>query len=67
MPGLCKLALAGCASLGNGAVGSLAAITSLEHLNLEWCSVSSKGAPLAPVHAACASRPAILYMLITFI
>lgn len=49
MQGLKKLGLAGCASAGNGAVGSLGAITSLEELNLEWCSVGSKGALPATV------------------
>lgn len=37
------LGLAGCSGISNGAVGSVSALTSLEELNLEWCTVSVKG------------------------
>ena len=43
LAGLQRLALAGCSGVGNGAVGALAKITSLQHLDLHWCSFGDKG------------------------
>ena len=45
LPKLARLGLAGCSGIGNGALGSVAALPSLEELNLEWCTVGDKGAP----------------------
>lgn len=43
MKNLKRLGLAGCSGISNGAVGSVSPLTSLEELNLEWCSVGVKG------------------------
>ena len=43
LAGLQRLTLAGCGGVGNGAVGALAQITSLRHLDLHWCSFGDKG------------------------
>lgn len=43
LTGLQRLTLAGCGGVGNGAVGALAKITSLQHLDLHWCSFGDKG------------------------
>ena len=44
LAGLQRLTLAGCSGVGNGAVGALAKITSLQQLDLRWCSFGDKGA-----------------------
>lgn len=48
LPNLVRLGLAGCGGVGNGALGSVAALPALQELNLEWCSVGDKGA--SPLH-----------------
>ena len=47
LTGLQRLTMAGCGGIGNGAVGALGGITSLQHLDLHWCSFGDKGMPHA--------------------
>ena len=50
LTGLQQLTMAGCAGVGNGAVGALGRLTSLRHLDLRWCTFGDKGEPHALLH-----------------